>query len=164
MGEDPSSSAKRVHSQAGTTGPETGEESWPSAPIWYGTRKSNSTEGASPSASPAARRCAGLPPRRRRGRSYDSGGPAGTAETAVSADAGAGGRVRSGTNRGGTYNLHPVPPGGTPGVLMQPLHRAPLSPARSGARLALLALSLFAASGCLGSFAPPPARPGMIRG
>src|SRR3970282_10128 len=105
---------------------------------------------------------AGFHPRRRRGRSYDSGGPAGTAETAVSADAGAGGRVRSGTDRGGTYNLHPVPPGGTPGVLMKPLHRAPLSPARSGARLTVLVLSLFAASGCLGSFAPPPVRPGMI--
>src|SRR3989304_5669346 len=59
MGEDPSSSTKRVHSQAGTTGPETGEESWPSAPIWYGTRKSNSTEGASLFVSPPGRRCAG---------------------------------------------------------------------------------------------------------
>ncbi len=47
---------------------------------------------------------------------------------------------------------------------MKPLHLAPLSPARSGAaRLALLVLPLFAASGCLGSFAPPPVRPGMIR-
>src|SRR3990172_12619680 len=89
---------------------------------------------------------AGFPPRRRRGRSYDSGGPAGTAETAVSADAGAGGRVRSGTDRGGTYNLHPLPPPGTPRFLIKPLHLPPLSPARSGARLALLVLSLFAAS------------------
>src|SRR3989304_3274347 len=107
---------------------------------------------------------AGFPPRRRRGRPHDPGGPAGVAEAAVSVDAGPGGRVGSGTNRGGTHNLHPVPPGGTPGALMKPIHLAPLSPARSGAaRLALLVLPLFAASGCLGSFAPPPVRPGMIR-
>ena len=34
---------------------------------------------------------------------------------------------------------------------------------RSPARLSLITLLLLVASGCLGSFAPPPVRPGMVR-
>ncbi len=40
---------------------------------------------------------------------------------------------------------------------------APRSLIGFGPRVALLMLAAFLASGCLGSFAPPPIRPGMIR-
>lgn len=43
------------------------------------------------------------------------------------------------------------------------LDPAPLFPAGGGPRLALLVLAALLTGGCLGSFAPPPIRPGMIR-